>query len=280
MIGLSDFVNKKAVTCDAHTHLFDGSQSCPDLLLPESKLTVAFADIKFSDPESYAYGVTAAAYDRFITKQYPKIKDKVILLATAPSADEAIEIYENHEDDIKGFGEFKCYGWSESQETELPFGNLRWLQPVLEYDLSKKLPMYIHYDMLSDKRAKELENLLKKYPGIPVVLCHCGMFRCIDNYGAIEVVSRLMKEYPDLWTDISFEALGLFASDKNAIKKLPEDRVLIGSDLNPVLKSWPPPQERRTTVDSIVRNMEVVNGYGIDFYGNLLRLFNIQKSLP
>ncbi len=274
MIGLSDFVNKKSVVCDAHTHLFDGSESCPELMFPESKLTVAFSDIRFSDPDSYGYDMTSLAYDRFISKDYPKIKDKVVLLATAPSAEEAISIYENHKDVIKGFGEFKCYDWSESQEEKLPFGNLKWIEPVLEYDIDKKLPIYIHFDLLGDKRVRDFERILKKYPGIPIVLCHCGMNRCIDNYGALEVLSRLMKEYPDLWADISFEALSFFAADKNAIRRLKKDRILLGSDLNPVIKKWPP-QESRVVIGSIATNMEVVNGYGVDFYGNLLRLFNL-----
>lgn len=277
MIGLSDFANKKPITCDAHTHLFDGVESDLSLLLPESKLTVTFADIKYADPESYAEGVIPAAYDKFISKKYPKIEDKVILLSTSAIADEAIAIYEKYPDIIKGFGEFQCYGWSTSQNDKLPYGNLRWIEPVLEYNSTKNLPFYVHYNILGDKRVKDIEKLLDKYPDMPIVLCHCGMNRCIDNYGALDTVSRLMKEHKNLWTDISYEALELFASDRNAIYKLTDSRVLIGSDLNPVINNRPP-QEARVVIDSIVRNMEVVNGYGVDFYGNLLRLFNISES--
>ena len=276
MISLSDFVSKRPITCDAHTHLFDGLETDLSLLLPESKLTVTFADIKYLDPDSYAAGVIPQAYDKFIAKSYPKIKDKVILLSTSAIAEEAIAIQEKYPEIIKGFGEFQCYEWSTSQSEELPYGNLKWIEPVIEYNQTKKLPVYIHYDMLGDDRVKDLDKLLNKNPDMPIVLCHCGMNRCIDNYGALDTVSRLMSVHVNLWTDISYEALELFASDKNAIKKLPDDRILIGSDLNPVIKNRPP-QEARVAIDSILMNMEVVNGYGVDFYGNLVKLFNLGK---
>lgn len=274
MISLSGYVGKKPIECDAHTHLFDGSDTDLSLLLPQSKLTVTFADIKYRDPDAYAEGVLPKAYDNFISRRYQKIKDKVVLLATSSSAEEAISIYEKHKDVIKGFGEFQCYGWSTYWDKRLPYGNLHWIEPVLEYDKDKKLPFYIHYDLVSDKRVNDLERVLKKYPEIPIVLCHCGMDNCTDSYGALDAVSRLMDEYQNLWTDISYAALEIFAADRTAINKLAQDRVLLGSDLNPILKNKSP-QDYRVTVDSIVRNMEVVNGYGVDFYGNLKRLFGM-----
>jgi hypothetical protein len=279
MISLSRYVGKKPIECDAHTHLFDGVDSCPDLVLPESKLTVAFADIRFADPESYADGMTSKAYDRFISKDYPKLEDRLILLSTAPSADEAIKICEDHKDVIKGFGEFKCYGYYRTgkfkgtQETKkLDYGNLKWIEPALEYN-SKNMPVYIHYSIYDEKRVRELSKTLERYPDTPFVLCHCGMGKERDRSSTLDELSSLMSRYNNLWTDISFSALDKFVSDRNAIDRLQKDRVLIGSDLNHVLNTKDP-LFAKNNVDSTILKMEIINGYGVDFYGNLKRLFN------
>lgn len=279
MISLSGYVGKKQIECDAHTHLFDGVDSCPDLILPQSKLTVAFADIRFADPESYADGMTSKAYDRFISEDYPELKDRLILLSTAPSAEEAIKICEDHKDVIKGFGEFKCYDsyrtgkFKGTQETEkLDYGNLKWVEPVLEYN-HKNMPVYIHYSIYDEERVKGLSKTLERYPDTPFVLCHCGMGTKRDKSSTLDELSSLMSRYGNLWTDISFSALDKFVSDRNAIDRLQKDRVLIGSDLNPVVKTKDY-QFIRNYVDSTLLKMEIINGYDVDFYGNLKRLFN------
>lgn len=283
MIGLSDFINKKPVNCDAHIHLFDGVESDLSLMIPGSELTVAFADIRYREPESYVNGSTLKAYEKFIKKDYPKVKDRLILLSTASSAEEAISIYNKHKDAIKGFGEFKCYGFyrmgkfNGTQETvKLPYGNLDWLEPLFEFDSSKKLPIYIHYSIYDSKRVKKLEDVLERYPDIPFVLCHCGMGNKRDKNSTLDELSRLMKDHQNLWVDISFAAMDIFVTDRNAIHKLPSDRLLIGSDFNPVIKTKDP-QELRNLVDSTIMKMEVINGYGVDFYGNLKRLFSLGK---
>jgi hypothetical protein len=80
-------------------------------------------------------------YDEFINKCYNPSKH--ILLATGENSKDIISIYERYPNIIKGFGELKCY--SEDINRKLPYGNLDWIKPVLEYNKDFGFPVYIHY---------------------------------------------------------------------------------------------------------------------------------------
>ena len=217
-------------TIDGHIHLFDHSGLIDSNLIDTSKRCVCFADISFRYIDESKGDRMIAIYDEFISKFYDPSHH--ILLATGENAKDIIAIYERYPDKIKGFGELKCY--SEYMHGKLPYGNLNWIRPVLDYNKDIGLPVYIHYNLNGKDRINKFEKLLKKY-SFPIVLCHCGMYDDCDHNLIHETIIDLMRSHDNLYVDISYAASDFYINNTNKLLELNSSKVIIGTDVNPAI---------------------------------------------
>jgi len=225
---------------DAHVHLFDGINTLDKWWKQPSNFTkvVGFADIRFDIPSSYKNHKIVDAYNDFIKDHYNSKKH--ILLATADNSKDAIEIYKQHSDIIKGFGEFKCYSeyGKDDERISIPYGNLRWLKELFEFNKDINLPVYIHFNLDTQDNIDELEEILKNYSKTPIVLCHFGMTRNKSTNKKISSTAKLLhKKYKNLWLDLSWSSCEYFKSNKDELNDFDLTRIIIGSDLNPDIYS-------------------------------------------
>lgn len=223
---------------DGHIHLFNHEGILQSKIPTTFTHLVGFMDVVFSELDNYkTTSQVVGYYKNFIEEN--KIKQDVTLLATGTTAKQALDVYKKFPNIIKGFGEFKCYDEYTNSKTgeveKLPFGNLDWIRPVFEFDLPLRLPIYIHWDLKTDKKFDGLDNLLSDFSTIPVVLCHCGMCKKGDNEKVWERVISLMEKHTNLWVDISYTAFNFFLENPMRITMLP-NRVFLGSDINQSLR--------------------------------------------
>ena len=213
---------------DGHIHLFDKYEFLGNLYAI-NKMCVGFGDYSIRHIDEYK-GHMKDYYDQFIEKFYDPSHH--VLLACAPTIEEAIEIYEHHPEIIKGFGEIKVHKLYEGQDYNTV--SINGLRKLCKYSSNhNNLPIYIHYTLSGDKYLKHLENTLKSYPSVPIVLCHCGMdeeCNCDDIYYR---VLKLQHIYSNLWVDISFTASEYFKRSPMKLYNMCLDRCILGSDLNP-----------------------------------------------
>lgn len=217
---------------DGHIHLFDHEGLISPAMIDISRLgrCVCFSDISFRYINKYKGDEMIAIYDDFINKHYDPANH--ILLATGENAEDIIAIYERHPDKIKGFGELKCY--SEYMHGKLPYGNLDWIKPVLDYNRSLGLPVYIHYNLEDLGRVVCFANLLKEYD-FPIVLCHCGMYDSCVNDLIHDTLIDLMKTHDNLYVDISYSAVDYYLTNSNKLLEFDNKKVILGTDINPVI---------------------------------------------
>ena len=236
METLKNYLTNNNECWDGHIHLFDHSGYIDLSLIDEKYKCVCFADIVFKQLNKYNDNKIISYYDDFINKYYDHSKHT--LLATGITSDEIIEIYNKYPNIIKGFGELKCY--SEFKYGKLPYADLKWIMPLLEFNKTLKLPVYIHYELIDDKCYKVFEQLLKDYPEIPFVLCHCGMVDNETNNDKIyEFIMLLMQKYSNLYFDISYTASKYLLNNTNRLimmLNLYKNRIICGSDINPIIK--------------------------------------------
>ena len=215
---------------DGHIHLFDHEGVIDNSLIDTSKRCVCFADISFKYIDKYKGNNMIDIYDEFINKCYDPTKH--ILLATGENAKDVISIYERYPNEIKGFGELKCY--SEYVHGELPYGNLDWIKPILNYNKDLGLPIYIHYNLEDIERVVNFTNILKKY-NFPIVLCHCGMYDNCDNDLIHETLIELMNTNKNLYVDISYSAVDYYLNNPEKLLEFDYKKVIIGTDINLVI---------------------------------------------
>ena len=236
METLKNYLKHNTEYWDGHIHLFDHSGTIDLSLIDEKYKCVCFADIVFKQLNKYSDKKIISYYDDFINKYYDESKH--ILLATGITSDEIIEIYNKYPNIIKGFGELKCY--SEFEDGKLPYADLKWIMPLLEFNKALKLPVYIHYELIDDKCYKNFEQLLKDYPEIPFILCHCGMVdNETNNDNIYEFIMLLMQKYSNLYFDISYTASKYLLNNTNRLimmLNLYKNRIICGSDINPIIK--------------------------------------------
>ena len=211
-------------------------------------------------------------YDNYIKNNWDRSQ---ILLATAPDPMECISIYEKFPKIIKGFGEIKLY--DVYKEAEVDYKKISYIHKLCKYlqDNKLKMPIYVHYSLTNNDEVDRLKKLLKTYPSIPIVLCHCGMDRHVDNksfaYGA---VMDLMNKYYNLWTDISYVAMGFFNENPFKLSNMQKDRLLIGSDIN--VKLLKHPLTPKEDCENIYKMIDNLSQY-CSFDSNLKKLFEIKK---
>lgn len=257
MRTLSQYLTQDHI--DGHVHLFDHNGIIDQTLINKSYKCVCFADITFRYHSEYDGEKVIKYYDDFIYNHYDP--QKHILLATGIDANTIIKLYKKYPQFIKGFGELKCYDrWKEG---ELPYGNLEWIKPVLDFNRSLNLPVYIHFNLDTIERRVEFEELLKQYSTMPIVLCHAGMVdKASTNTDIHMFVLNLLNIYNNLYVDLSFlKTQRFYINNVNRLLQLPVDRVIIGSDINPIIKEVLPNPNR----------------YSKHCYSNLNKLTNILK---
>lgn len=253
--------------------MFDHNGIIDDTLINTKHKCVCFPDIAFRYLNEYKDGKILTYYDDFIENHYDPSRH--ILLSTGISADEIITIYKKYPNIIKGFGEFKCYDrWKYGK---LPYGNLEWIRPVLEFNRTLKLPVYIHFNMDSESHRVEFEKLLIDYNDTPIVLCHCGMVDDdVVNEDIHMFVRQLMGMYNNLYVDLSTcKTRGFYLNNTNRLYQLPMDRVIVGSDINPIVKDVI--DDPDSFVSDCYAEFNMLRSMG-DFDKSIYKLFNITTT--
>lgn len=249
---------------DGHIHLFDKDNCLLQYKEFSSLLNsyninkfVGFVDIEPKYINSY--NNTVKLYDTFIKEYYNP--NQHILLASSTNIDNLTDLYNKYSHIFKGFGEIKCYDTHKG--VDINNKKVTYLKDICELSqTNNNIPVYIHYSLTSKRYIKLFENLLKQYPLVPIVLCHCGMENEKDlsikrehnNDFIYTVVCELMKKYPNLWLDISYVAADYFVENTFRLYNMDLDRVIIGTDLNPVLYK---------------NNMETIIKYNVGKYNTL-----------
>lgn len=229
MKSLFNYINKNNI--DGHIHFFSQDGCIFDHISTPDQYTksIGFMDIDFKDLTLYNDKLVLSYYSNFINKYYDSKKH--ILLATGITPEQMIMLHKTYPNIIKGFGEIKCY--EEWKHGDLPYGNLNWFKKLLDYNKQYCLPVYIHWGIWSDDREEQFEELLKEYPEIPFVLCHYGLDKRHDLNKSYELVTDLLlKNYSNLYTDISYTATKYFIKHPDLLKSIKNTKVLIGSDIN------------------------------------------------
>lgn len=234
MKTLYEYCSDPQCIIDGHIHLFD-YRGVLDSKYIISDNCIGFMDIEMNNLDKYGDSEVEKYYDDFITNHYDPSKH--ILLATGVSSEQMINLHKKYPDIIKGFGEIKCYG--ECKTGELPYYNLDWFTDLLEYNKQYNLPVYIHYDIKSMLKLKDIEELVQKYPFTPFVLCHCGIPKewkyCDDAKSQAlfyATICNAVTEHGNLYVDISYTATDFLNCHEDLLKFLPKNKILIGTDIN------------------------------------------------
>lgn len=260
---------------DGHIHLFDSDENILELDKGlETKRLVGFIDIEPGKLDQYKNSV--AMYDKFIKKSYDP--NKHILLASALNIDDIKRIYNKYPNIIKGFGEIKCYDIFKGEK--IGTKNTKLIKEVCKFSESVgNLPIYIHYSLSHSKYVDRLKTVLSRFPNTPIVLCHCGMLAKPEIYYTDYpeytndqiwyIVCELMNQYGNLWTDLTYVAADYFAESPFKIYNLNMDRVILGTDLNPVI------YKNETRVKQEIEKYNILCEY-VNNKENINKLFNIK----
>lgn len=267
MISLSNYIKDiHKFDWDGHIHLFNSSQSLLDIYSPKSNYLIGFPDIEYDNIEEYE-GKMIDLYQNYIDNHY---ENNQILLATAPTSKECIEIYKKFPNIIKGFGELKLY--DSYIDKDIPYKKISTAREVCAYSSKVgNLPVYIHYSLTNDKEVKRLDNLLRSYPNTPIILCHCGMDKSNKDFAYYSVVD-LMKKYSNIWIDISYDALDYFTLTPFKLYNLDLNRIILGTDIN--LKLFSPKHNSVEECNEIYSKIKELMKY-INSNKNTKTLFNI-----
>ena len=185
-----------------------------------------------------------------ITRKYP---DRFISFASVPVA-------LSHDDTERYIeAQFADYHYAGFGEFTLSSGQIKLLEPVFKVSsVMKKLPVWIHaFNPLVLSDIKEIANLAKSYPDVPVILGHLGGSNWFESL-------ELAKEIPNLYLDISawFSALVL----KIVINELPH-KCIFGVDL-----PYGDLQIGREAVEKFAKEPYIVNSVLGDNMAQLLKL--------
>ena len=208
---------------DGHEHLFNHKNPLPKNYGFECR--VEFMDIEYDDISNIN---VLNAYTNYINNHYNKNTD--ILLATGITIDDIKSVFEKYPEYIKGFGELKCYDMYGDEK--VPYKKIKLVKDVLKLSNDNGwLPVYVHWEFNSPVDVKRIEDVLKAYPMVPVVLCHTGMNENNRDFAFAEA-KRLQNIYSNLWLDISWDAAEYFSKNLMLLNTLVLDRVILGTDIN------------------------------------------------
>lgn len=208
---------------DGHEHLFNHKNQLPKNY--EFERRVGFMDIEYDDVSNIN---VLNAYTNYIKNHYNKNTD--ILLATGVTIEDIKSVFEKYSKHIKGFGELKCYDMYRGEK--IPYKKIKLVRDVLKLSNDNgQLPVYVHWEFNSPTDVERIENALKAYPGVPLVLCHCGMNETNRDFAFAEA-KRLQSTYSNLWLDISWDAAEYFSNNPMLLNTLILDRVILGTDIN------------------------------------------------
>lgn len=240
---------------DGHIHMFNWEKNiCNDVpisLNPEYK-RVVFIDIEFDNIDKYNF---FNRYHQYIKSGYKKDTD--ILLASGITIEDIEKIYNRYPKTIKGFGELKCY--NKYLGEKIDYKKISFVEQVCDFSKNHgSKPVYIHWEFENDSDVKKLERIIKSYPSVPIVLCHCGMNESNQDFAYHQSV-RMSKIYDNLWLDISYTALDFFYDNVLLLNNLPPDKVFTGTDIN--CKSLGPSHDFKNDYNNIIDKICTVNKY-------------------
>lgn len=272
-----NYLNLPKDTADAHIHLFDHTGYLEEYN-PEFKpdhLIVGFPDIVLKEMEEYEGDKLVDMYKDYIENHD---MTNIFLLATGVNVPDIIKVHKAFPDVIKGFGELKCYKSYEGDP--LKTKNEDFVKKLCDYDMSLEhpMPIYIHWALDSKDSIETFENILRAYPQLKFVLCHCGMLFCF-NQEDLDATCRLLKDwmqkYNNLWLDISYAASAYFRNNPNMILSFPASRIVCGSDVNPRMFTKQPKADALKMYNRYFKNYRgLVSSLKLDNEGNIRRLFS------
>lgn len=219
---------------DGHYHLFDDKTITQSIMaIPRTiSHTIGFADVNFDNLS--AYKDLEKLYKNYIESDYYNT-ETIHLCCTGTSPDQIEKVYNTYKNHIVGFGELKCYSFCHNN-IKLPFqkDRLQWVKDVLDINKAN-LPVYIHYYITDDEHYEIMKEILEAYPNTPIILCHLGLRdltykSCINKY-----IKKLMKEYKNLYVDISYNALTYITNLDINLRGFDLSRIIGGTDINPKL---------------------------------------------
>lgn len=236
---------------DGHIHLFNSAKIL-SINTPYKKM-VGFMDLEYNRKNLNV----KKSYDNYIEKY---INNSVILLATATNIEDIKSIYEKHSKVIKGFGELKCY--DEYRGEKVPYKKISFVRQVCKFSKTNGcLPVYVHWDINTPRDVEKIQGVLKTYPEVPLVLCHCGMSNENHSY-AFTQVSQMMKLYRNLWVDISYTAVNFFKDRLMLLNQLDWNRVILGSDMNnKIFVNHKDEAERTIYINGIYNSIDILHNY-------------------
>lgn len=227
MQSLSTYVAQKlairTTMWDGHYHTFShrgiNDQS-------NAEIRVGFADIELDHLDEYKD--IPGMYDRMM----PKCERIGKWLATGLTIEDIKEIYKRHPD-IAGFGELKLY--DEFKGKPVKFKRISFAREVCKFsEECGGLPVYIHYELNEPLNIRAFDKLLRDFPDVPIVLCHCGMSEKNTEF-AFNAARKLAYDHGNCWLDISWDAAKYLSVNPLLIAQLPQDRIFWGSDTSPRL---------------------------------------------
>lgn len=250
MQSLSSYIMagmQASLAWDGHYHAFS-HRGVNEISV--TNLHVGFADIELDCLDEYKD--IPGMYD----KMMPKCKHIGIWLATGMTIGDIKEIYKRHPDLIRGFGELKLY--DEYAGKPLKYKRISFAREVCKFsEECGNLPVYIHYELNDPDNVRTFDRLLRDFPDVPIVLCHCGMSKKNADF-AFNSAKKLAYEHGNCWLDISWDAAAYLSKNPLLLTQLPGDRVFWGSDFS-----------KRMTVKN--------PRYGVS--GTLNQLSNIKKYI-
>lgn len=209
---------------DGHIHLFNHKKPLPKNHKFEKY--IGFMDIEYDDIENIN---VLNSYTDYIKNYWDK--DKEILLATGVTIEDIKKVYEKYPGVIKGFGELKCYD-KYGEIDKLPYKKIKFVKDVVKFSYENgKLPVYVHWEFITNNDVKNFESVLKSYPLVPIVLCHIGMNEYNRDFAYSEAI-RLQRTCSNLWLDLSWDAGEYFENNPMLLNNIILDRIILGTDLN------------------------------------------------
>lgn len=209
---------------DGHIHLFN--HKGPIQNKHDFEKYIGFMDIEYNDLKNIN---VLDSYTNYIENHWDE--DKEILLATGITIEDVKSVYEKYPKIIKGFGELKCYD-KYGEDLILPYKRIKFVKDIMKFSYNHgRLPVYVHWEFVTPADVEKIENVLKLYRTVPLVLCHCGMNEFNRDFSYTEAI-RLQKLYNNLWLDISWDAVDYFSNNLMLLNNLILDRIILGTDLN------------------------------------------------